>query len=158
MKVIKNFKFVSNLEFVHSILKEHNILHAIDLENLSISSDEFERNKILQIIEDLKLDENEVEVDDNFQKDFDDWHQNSLNPGHFMGGRIPFFYWNKKNYPFLFFTIFFPSIAMIIIMVFIIDGEPSFEFDFATICLYLFQIFVAISMIVQWLQYRKQKK
>jgi len=84
MKIIKNFKFVSNLEFVHSILKEHNILHAIDLENLSISSDEFERNKILQIIEDSKLDENEVEVDDNFQKDFDDWHQNSLNPGHFM--------------------------------------------------------------------------
>lgn len=157
MQIIKTFKFVSNLEYVHLILEEQNILHSIDLEHLNLHSDESQKSKILKIIDDLNLDENEVEIDENFQQDFDDWHKNSLNPGHFMGGRIPFFYWNKRNYPFLFFTIFFPSVAMIIIMVFFMDGELNFEFDFITICLYLFLIFVAISMIVQWLQYHKRK-
>ena len=158
MRIIKTFKFVSNLEYVHSVLEEEKIFHAIDLENLTISSDEFEEEKILQIIENLDLDEQEVEVDENFQKDFDDWHKNSLNPGHFMGGRIPFFFWNKKNYPFLFFTIFFVPLFTFIYMTFFVDGEWSFDFDFIEICTFLFFIFVAVSMIVQWITYRNNLK
>ena len=98
MKIIKIFKFISNLEYVHSVLDEQKINHTIDLENGTISSDEYEESKILKIIDDLNLDENEVEVDENFQQDFDDWHKNSLNPGHFTGGKSPSFEKNQDNY------------------------------------------------------------
>ena len=158
MKVIKNFKFASNLEYVHSVLKEQNIPHSIDRENLSISSDEYEKNRILQIIEDLKLDENELEVDENFQQDFKDWHKNSLNPGHFTGGRIPFFFWNRKNYPFLFFTIFFVPLTSLTFMFLHGEGELNINFDLYSIFLVLFYLFIAISITVQWLRYKKQKK
>ena len=157
MKVIKTFKFAANLEYVHSVLEEQKIDHSIDLENLSISSNEFQEQKIIKIIENLKLDENEVEIDENFQNDYDDWHKNSLNPGHFMGGRIPFFYWTKKNYPFLFFTIFFVPIVAIILLIFS-EGKWGFKFDFVGICTFLFFVFVAVSMIVQWIKYRKKLK
>ncbi|QOW09378.1 hypothetical protein Q73A0000_02890 [Kaistella flava (ex Peng et al. 2021)] len=157
MKIIKTFKFASNLEYVHSVLNEQKIIHSIDLQNLTISSEEFQEPKILKIIRGLNLDEKEVKIDENFQKDYDDWHKNSLNPGHFMGGRIPFFYWNKKNYPFLFFTIFFVPIITIIIMAFS-DGKWSFQFDLVGICTFLFLVFVAVSMIVQWIKYRKNLK
>jgi len=153
---IKKFKFVSNLEYVHSILDEQNIPHSIDTENLSLYSDDFHKTKILQIINDLNLDENDVEIDENFQKDFEDWHKNSLNPGHFTGGKIPFFYWNVKNYPFILFTIFFvPTISLIIL---IIQGNYSLDFDFFGIVIFLFYLFVGISMFIQWINYKKQQK
>lgn len=157
MKVIKTFKYLSNLEYVHSILEEDKIPYSIDWENLNISSDKLEESKILKIIDDLNLDENEVAVDENFQKDFDDWHKNSLNPGHFMGGRIPFFFWNKKNYPFLLFTIFFAPIVSIITMSFA-DGDWNFDLDLYSFAISLFYLFVGISMFVQWLNYKKNSK
>ena len=79
---VKKFKFVSNLEYVHLILDEQDIPYSIDIEKLSLFSDDSQKAKILQIINDLNLDENEVEVDENFQKDFEEWHSNCLNPGH----------------------------------------------------------------------------
>lgn len=156
MKVIKIFKFVSNLEYVHSVLEEQKIAHSIDLENSTISSDEYQESKILKIIDDLNLDEKEVEVDENFQQDFDDWHKNSLNPGHFMGGRIPFFFWNKKNYPFLLFTIFFVPIVTFFIVIF--QDRMYWNFDLFSVSIFIFYLFVGISMLVQWLNYRKNLK
>ena len=156
MKVIKIFKFVSNLEYVHSVLEEQKIAHSIDLENSTISSDEYQESKILKIIDELNLDEKEVEVDENFQQDFDDWHKNSLNPGHFMGGRIPFFFWNKKNYPFLLFTIFFVPIVTFFIVIF--QDRMYWNFDLFSVSIFIFYLFVGISMLVQWLNYRKNLK
>ena len=69
---IKKFKFASNLEYVHLVLNEQNILHSIDIENLSLFSNDAQKESILHIINNLNLDENEVEVDENFQKDFED--------------------------------------------------------------------------------------
>lgn len=156
---IKKFKFVSNLEYVHSILSEQEIPHSIDIENLSLSSESKYKEEILQIIINLNLDENEVEVDENFQQDFEDWHSNSLNPGHFTGGKIPFFYWNVKNYPFLLFTIFFVPIISFIIILF---GEERYNlninYDFFGNLIFLFYLFVGISMLVQWIKYQNRKK
>jgi len=98
MKVIKNFKFVSNLEYVHAVLNEQNIPHSVDLENLSISSDELERKKILQIIEDLQLDENEVEIDPYILEGYEEWDKNMYNSGYYTGGKIPFFQNDTNNY------------------------------------------------------------
>ena len=98
MKVIKNFKFVSNLEYVHAVLSEQNIPHSVDLENLSISSDELERKRILQIIEDLKLDENEVEIDPYILEGYEEWDKNMYNSGYYTGGKIPTFLNDTNNY------------------------------------------------------------
>lgn len=155
---IKKFKFVSNLEYVHLVLNEQNILHTIDIENLNLFSDDSQKDNILQIINNLNLDENEVEVDENFQKDFEDWHQNSLNPGYFTGGKIPFFYRNPKNYPFFLFTfLFVPIISTIIIIFLERDNKLNLNFDFFGILVFLFYLFLAISMLVQWLNYKKRK-
>ena len=157
IEIIK-FKFVSNLEYVHTILDEQNIPHSIDIENIVLYSDNVYKSRIIEIIDQLNLDENEVEVDENFQKDFDDWHKNSLNPGHFTGGRVPFFYWNVKNFPFLAFTIFFSPIISIIILFGFGSGEFNMNFDFYSILIFLIYLFIAISMLVQWINYRKNKK
>ena len=98
MKVIKNFKFVSNLEYVHAVLSEQNIPHSVDLQNLSISSDELERKKILQIIEDLQLDENEVEIDPYILEGYEEWDKNMYNSGYYTGGKIPTFLNDTNNY------------------------------------------------------------
>lgn len=159
MTEIKKFKFVSNLEYVHLILNEQKIPHSIDIENLNLFSEDTQKENILQIINNLNLDENEVEVDENFQKDFEDWHRNSLNPGHFTGGKIPFFYWNVKNYPFLLFTILFVPIISIIIILFVQGGDDlNLNFDFFDNLIFLFYLFVVISMLVQWIKYKKRKK
>ena len=55
MKIIKTFKFISNLEYVHSVLNEQKIDYSIDLSNITISSDESLELKILKIIADLKF-------------------------------------------------------------------------------------------------------
>lgn len=157
MTVIKQFKFAANLEYAHSVLTELKIPHTVDGENLNISADENEKDKILQILTELKLDENDVDVDENFQKDFDDWHSNSLNPGHFTGGRIPFFFWNKKNYPFIFFTIFFVPFITFLVIFFTEDGKIKLDFDLYNVGGFFIYLFVAISMIVQWLRYKNKK-
>ncbi|MCD9855822.1 hypothetical protein LUD75_13945 [Epilithonimonas sp. JDS] len=156
---IKKFKFASNLEYVHLILNEQEIPHSIDIENLILFSEDIQKANILRIINNLNLDENEVDVDENFQKDFEDWHNNSLNPGHFTGGKIPFFYWNVKNYPFLLFTILFVPIISIIIILFVQGGDDlNLNFDFFGNLIFLFYLFVVISMLVQWIKYKKRKK
>ena len=152
---IKKFKFASNLEYVHLILDEQKIPHFIDVENLNLFSEDIKKENILQIINSLNLDESEVEVDENFQKDFEDWHSNSLNPGHFTGGQIPFFLWNVKNYPFLLFTICFVPIISIVIIMFMQEGD---NVDFYGNLIFIFYLIIAISMLVQWIKYKKRTK
>ena len=47
---VKKFKFASNLEYVHLILDEQKIPHSIDIENLSLFSEDSQKENILQII------------------------------------------------------------------------------------------------------------
>ena len=92
MVEIKRFKFVSNLDFVCQGLKDKGILFEADWENNILYCEEKDKQDVFDFVNSLNLDENNVEVDENFQNDFEDWHKNSLNPGHFTGGKIPFFF------------------------------------------------------------------
>ena len=98
MKVIKVFKFASNLVYVGSVLVEQKITHSVNLENLTLSSDEFEESKILKIIKDLNLDETEVEVEQYILEGCKEWDKNMYNPGHFTGGKNPSFTNDTSNY------------------------------------------------------------
>ena len=152
MKVIKIFKFVSNLEYVHSVLEEQRIAHSIDLENGTISSDEYQESKILKIIDDLNLDEKEVEVDENFQQDFDDWHKNSLNPGHFLGGRSPSFEKNHDNYLMYGFITLVSGLACLIEIL----NRKNFSRNLFWISTVL-MLGIAGSMFYQYYKFKKEK-
>ena len=98
MRIIKSFRFISSLEYVHSVLEEQKIAHSINLENLTVSSGAFEEKMISKIIEDLNLDEKEVEVDPIILEGSEEWDKNMYNPGYFMGGKNPSFTNDKSNY------------------------------------------------------------
>ncbi len=158
MVEVKKFKFASNLDFVCQGLKDKGILFEADWENNILYCEEKDKQDVFDFINSLNLDENDVEVDENFQNDFEDWHKNSLNPGHFTGGKIPFFFWNVKNYPFILFTIFFvPIISGVIIFLLERNEDLNLSFDFFDIIIFLFYLFVGVSMLLQWTRYKKNK-
>ena len=145
--------FASNLEYVHSVLNEEKISHFIDLENNTISSDLLEESKIIKIIEDLNLDEKEVEVDENFQNDFDEWHKNSLNPGHFLGGKNPFFEKDHNNYLMYGFVVIVSGIACLIELL------NSQSFSRTAFWIFTFIILaIAGSMVYQFYKFKKRQK
>ena len=153
MKVIKTFKFESNLEYVHSILDEQKISHSFDLKNVTISSEEFEESKILKIIEDLNLDENEVEVDSYISEGYEEWDKNMYNPGHFTGGKNPSFTYDKSNYLMYGFITLVSGIACLIEIL----NSENFHRSFFWIFL---MIILAIcgSMFFQYFKFKKAKK
>lgn len=149
---IKKFKFVSNLEYVHSILDEQNIPHSIDTENLSLYSDDFHKTKIIQIINDLNLDENDVEIDDSVLEGYQEWNKNMYNPGYYTGGKIPFFYQDKKFYLVYGFT------ALIGGLVYLIEYVNRESFSSSTFwILLLIILLISGSMFYQYYKFKQNK-
>ena len=146
------FKFVSNLEYVHAILDEQHIPNSIDIENIVLYSDNVYKSRIIEIIDQLNLDENEVEVDENFQKDFDDWHKNSLNPGHFLGGRSPSFEKNHDNYLMYGFITLVSGLACLIEIL----NRKNFSRNLFWISTVL-MLGIAGSMFYQYYKFKKEK-
>lgn len=153
MRLIKSFKFVSNLEYVHSVLEEQKIAHSINLENLTVSSGEFEEKKILEIIENLNLDENEVEVDPIILEDSEEWDKNMYNPGYFTGGKNPSFTNDKSNYLMYGFINLVVGIACLIDL---LNGK-TFHRSFFWIFL-LITLAISGSMFFQYYKFKKGQK
>lgn len=64
MIIVKIFKFESNLEYISSYLKDAHIPHFTDFKNKSLHAEEKNKDEILKIITKLKLDENDVESEE----------------------------------------------------------------------------------------------
>ena len=95
---IKKFKFVSNLDFVCQSLKDKGILFEADWENNILYCEEKDKQDVFEFINRINLDENEVEVDESVIAGYKEWDKNMYNSGHFTGGHMPFFDFEKNNY------------------------------------------------------------
>ena len=153
MKVIKIFKFVSNLEYVHSVLEEQKIEHSIDLENGTISSDEYQESKILKIIDDLNLDEKEVEVDSYILEGSKEWDKNMYNEGYFTGGKNPSFTNDKSNYLMYGFINLVAGIAGLI---YLLNGKTFSRIAFWIMVILILAI--SGSMFYQYYNFKKEQK
>lgn len=153
MKIIKTFKFVSNLEYVHSILKEQNIPHSINIENLNLYFEESEEIKILKLIEDLNLDEKDVEIDSNILEGYEEWDKNMYNIGHFTGGKSPTFMNDKTNYLMYGFVIL---VSGIVCLVEYLNSKTFSRNGFWIFVIIILAI--AGSMFYQYFKFKKEKK
>ena len=156
MIIIKEFKFSANLEFVENFLKEKNLTYFADYDQLTLSCENKDKDNILKWIKNLNLDENDVEINEELIKDYEEWDKNMYNPYYFTGGKVPFFYYYKKNFPFIIFTILIIPFIYLIYM--IIDGGWEVDFSLENIFFIIFYLFVAISIIIQYFKYYKSKK
>ncbi|ROH99830.1 hypothetical protein [Chryseobacterium daecheongense] len=95
---IKIFKFESNLEFVSNHLNNLKINHIADYEKKLLLADENEKDKIINILNKLNLDESDVELEDDVFQEYDEWNNNMYNPGYYTGGKSPSFDNAKSNY------------------------------------------------------------
>ena len=153
MKVIKIFKFVSNLEYVHSVLEEQKIEHSIDLENGTISSDEYQESKILKIIDDLNLDEKEVEVDSYILEGSKEWDKNMYNEGYFTNKKNPSFTNDKSNYLMYGFINLVAGIAGLI---YLLNGKTFSRIAFWIMVILILAI--SGSMFYQYYNFKKEQK
>ncbi|MCD5968980.1 hypothetical protein [Riemerella anatipestifer] len=54
----------------------------------------------LEIISTQDIDESETIDQENFMTEYKEWNDNNLNPGHYLGGNIPFFIKTRSNHLF----------------------------------------------------------
>ena len=153
MKIIKTFHFVSNLEYVHSILDEQKIPHFIDLKNITISSAELEESKILKIIDELNLDEKEVEIDSYILEGSKEWDKNMYNEGYFTGGKNPSFTNDKSNYLMYGFINLVTGIAGLI---YLLNGKTFSRIAFWIMVIIILAI--SGSMFYQYFKFGKEQK
>lgn len=98
MIAIKTFKFDANLEFISSHLKEVKVPHFADFKSKTLLAEEKNKEEILKIIEDLKIDENDVPNENELIEGYKEWNENMYNPGYYTGGKSPSFNSDKNNY------------------------------------------------------------
>ncbi|WP_244314611.1 hypothetical protein [Riemerella anatipestifer] len=90
-------KYLVNSEYLKDILSENKIEAHIKNGILVKNSD----IKIaLEIISTQDIDEGETIDQENFMTEYKEWNDNNLNPGHYLGGNIPFFIKTRSNYLF----------------------------------------------------------
>lgn len=150
MEIIKTFKFAANLEYVNLILKERKIPHFVDFNNLILSAEEDEKSKILKIINDLNLDENEVKVDENVLEGYKEWDKNLYNVGYYTGGKIPSFMNDKNNYLTYGFLIL---VTGLVCLVQIVNSK-----DFSKTLFWIFIILILSISFSMFYQYYKFKR
>lgn len=153
MEEIKKFKFAANLEFVSEELQKRKIIHYTDFENSTLLSEKSRKNEILKIIDELKLDENEVEVDGNAIEGYKEWTSNMYNPGHFTGGKTPYFQIDNNNYLTLgLLTLLSGIVALLQLVNDSNFSKTGFWLSFVVI------ILISSSMFYQYFKFKKKNR
>ncbi|UZX27837.1 hypothetical protein [Riemerella anatipestifer] len=90
-------KYLVNSEYLKDILSENkmgaHIKNGILVKNSDIKI-------ALEIISTQDIDESETIDQENFMTEYKEWNDNNLNPGHYLGGNIPFFIKTRSNHLF----------------------------------------------------------
>lgn len=150
---IKRFKFSANLEFASEILQQKKIKHYTDFDSNSLLCTENDQDEALKIIGSLQLDENEVEIDEQAIEGYKEWNENMYNPGHFTGGKMPFFQIDNNNYLTLgFVTLISGLIALIQLVNDNSFSKTAFWISFGVIVL------ISGSLFYQYYKYKKIKR
>lgn len=153
MVEIKKFTFPSNLEFISEELQERKIKHYPNFETGILMAYDNDKDEILKIISTLNLDENEVEIDENVLEGYKEWNQNMYNPGHFTGGKNPYFQIDKNNFLMMgYLTLFSGIIALVQLFSNENFSRTGFWISFVVIAL------ISASMFYQHYKFKNKKK
>ena len=91
-------KYLVNAEYLKEVLNDKNIDVEINYDSNSILVKECNVTEAQKIINNEALDETETINQDNFMEGLDEWNENRLNPGHYLGGNLPYYYQTKSNH------------------------------------------------------------
>ncbi|WP_185114181.1 hypothetical protein [Elizabethkingia ursingii] len=152
LKKIFQYEYLVNAEYLKDILQENKISAIIDYENKSLFVKDSDFNKAILIINEENIDESKTIDQENFMEEYDEWNKNSLNPGHYLGGHIPFFYKTRSNH-LKFAIITFISLIIQIVLLFITTNV-----DLWNILFLIVTIIIEINFINSWVNYKSEKR
>lgn len=105
MKKVATFKFYSNVLYVQHNLDNANINHnviegeekEIKCYHIEVSEEKYEYSK--KLIDRLSIDDSNISSSTNKTlSDYKEWSENMYNPGHYTGGNIPHFMFDKRSW------------------------------------------------------------
>ncbi|MCL1668741.1 DUF2007 domain-containing protein [Elizabethkingia ursingii] len=152
LKKIFQYEYLVNAEYLKDILQENKISAIIDYENKSLFVEDNDFNKAIQIINEENIDETKTIDQENFMEGYDEWNRNSLNPGHYLGGHIPFFYKTRSNH------LKFAIITLISLIIQIVLFFIATNIDLWNILFLIITIIIGINFTVSWINYKSEKR
>ena len=144
-------KYLVNAEYLKEVLNENNIDAEINYEFNSILVKECNITEAQKIIKKETLDETETIKQDNFMGGLDEWNENRLNPGHYLGGNLPYFYQTKSNHM-TFAVLFFISFLFQIGILFFTN------ITLWNIIFMIITLIVAVNFMISGFNYRDELK
>ncbi|ATL42578.1 hypothetical protein OZ664_06495 [Elizabethkingia sp. HX WHF] len=152
LKKVFQYEYLVNAEYLKDILQENNISAIIDYQNKSLFVEDNDINKAILIINEENIDESKTIDQENFMEEYDEWNRNSLNPGHYLGGHIPFFYKTRSNH------LKFAIIALISLIIQIVLLFITTNIDLWNILFLIVTIITGINFLISWLNYKLEKE
>ncbi|OPC64601.1 hypothetical protein DSC47_05045 [Elizabethkingia miricola] len=152
LKKVFQYEYLVNAEYLKDILQENNISAIIDYQNKSLFVEDNDINKAILIINEENIDESKTIDQENFMEEYDEWNRNSLNPGHYLGGNIPFFYKTRSNH------LKFAIIALISLIIQIVLLFITTNIDLWNILFLIVTIITGINFLISWLNYKLEKE
>ncbi|AJW62218.1 hypothetical protein VO54_00732 [Elizabethkingia miricola] len=152
LKKVFQYEYLVNAEYLKDILQENNISAIIDYQNKSLFVEDNDINKAILIINEENIDESKTIDQENFMEEYDEWNRNSLNPGHYLGGHIPFFYKTRSNH------LKFAIIALISLIIQIVLLFITTNIDLWNILFLIVTIITGINFLISWLNYKSEKE
>ncbi|UBB89994.1 hypothetical protein J4771_01180 [Candidatus Kaistella beijingensis] len=144
-------KYLVNAEYLKNVLNENKIIAEVDAENNSVLINESDFDSAKIIIQNEKLDESETIDQENFMEGVEEWSNNRLNPGHYLGGNLPYYYRTKSNHM-TFAILFFISLVFQIGILFF-TNITLWNIIFAIITL-----IITINFMISGFNYRDEFK
>ncbi|MDY3520553.1 hypothetical protein PG614_03730 [Riemerella anatipestifer] len=145
-------KYLVNSEYLKDILSENKIEALINYENNGILVKNSDIKVALEIISTQDIDESETIDQENFMTEYKEWNDNNLNPGHYLGGNIPFFIKTRSNH--LFFGVATLGFFILQAVTLIYYSNFSFWNIIFTILTFL----SGVNFMISWFNYQNEKK
>ena len=144
-------KYLVNAEYLKEVLNDKNIDVEINYDYNSILVNEYNVSEAQKIIKNETLDETETINQDNFMEGLDEWNENRLNPGHYLGGNLPYYYQTKSNHM-TFAVLFFISFSFQIGILFFTN------ITLWNIIFMIITLIVAVNFMISGFNYRDELK
>ncbi|HFK5592239.1 TPA: hypothetical protein ACGZ94_000460 [Elizabethkingia anophelis] len=151
-KIVFKYKYLVNAEYLKNILFENEILAVIDYDESTLLVDEINYNKSLSIISKENIDESKTIDQENFMEEYDEWNRYNTNPGHYLGGHIPFFYKTRSNH------LKFTLVTLISLVIQISIMFIATNISLWNILFLIVTIITGINFLISWLNYKSEKR
>ncbi|HFK5565805.1 TPA: hypothetical protein ACG0AB_001288 [Elizabethkingia anophelis] len=151
-KIVFKYKYLVNAEYLKNILFENEILAVINYDESTLLVEEINYSKSVSIISKENIDESKTIDQENFMEEYNEWNANNLNPGHYLGGHIPFFYRTRANH------LKFALVTLISLVIQISIMFIATNISLWNILFLIVTIITGINFLISWLNYKSEKR